>query len=52
MSDTIDLGMLEKMVARLQSTVEDVRQRHGGIRARPDSLNSNFLSRNARNRGT
>jgi chromosome segregation ATPase len=47
MSDTIDLRLLGKMVARLQSTVEDVRQEYAGIRASVDSLNSNFLSRNA-----
>jgi len=46
-SDTIDLRLLGKMVARLQSTVEDVRQEYAGIRASLDALNSHFLSRNA-----
>lgn len=47
MSDTSDLRLLGKMVARLQSTVEDVRQEYAGIRASLDALNNHFLSRNA-----
>jgi chromosome segregation ATPase len=47
MSDTSDLRLLGKMVARMQSTVEDLRQEYASIRASLDSLNSNFLSRNA-----
>jgi len=45
MSDTIDLRLLGKMVARLQSTVEDVRQEYAGIRASVDSLSTTFYSR-------
>lgn len=47
MSDTIDLGLLGKMVARLQSTVEGVRKEYAGIRASLDALTTNFLSRTA-----
>jgi len=46
-SETIDLRLLGKMVMRLQSTVEDVRQEYAGIRASLDSLTTTVMSRNA-----
>lgn len=47
MSDVIDLRLLGSMVARLQSTVEDVRQEYAGIRASLDSLTTSTISRHA-----
>ena len=46
-SETIDLRLLVKMVMRLQSTVEDIRQEYAGIRASLDSLTTTVISRNA-----
>jgi len=48
MSDTIDLRLLGKMVSRLQSTIEDVRQEYAGIRASLDSLNTRNAEFNLR----
>lgn len=48
MSDTVDLRLLGKMVARLQSTVEEVRQEYAGIRASLDSLNTRNAEFNLR----
>lgn len=45
MSDMIDLRLLGKMVTRLQSTVEDVRQEYAGIRASLDALSASVYQR-------
>lgn len=45
--DAIDVRLLGKMVTRLQSTIEDVRQEYAGIRASLDSLTTTVMSRNA-----
>jgi chromosome segregation ATPase len=47
MSDTIDIPLLEKMVARMQSIVADVRQKYADIRTSLDALTSDFLSQSA-----
>lgn len=45
MSDSVDLRLLGKMVTRLQSTVEDVRQEYAGIRASLDALSASVHQR-------
>ncbi len=45
MSDMVDLRLLGKMVTRLQSTVEDVRQEYAGIRASLDALSASVYQR-------
>ena len=48
MSDTIDLKFLGKVVARLQSSVESVRQDYGSIRASLTSMDTRFAEFNLR----
>jgi hypothetical protein len=45
MSDTVDLRLLGKMVSRLQSTVEDVRQEYASLRASVDAMHTTVHTR-------
>ena len=45
MSDTVDLRLLGKMVSRLQSTVEDVRQEYASLRASVDAMHTTMHTR-------